>query len=104
MGSDINIHDQWACESQGRIQDRTREHLGSNDRGIMSYRRMLLEAIATVQQGGRPLMALDATTAANIRGPQTMDGVGPNAGWEQFWPEVDQRRRSGAPWATPKAA
>src|SRR5204862_251362 len=28
MGFDINIHDQWACESQGPIADRTRENLG----------------------------------------------------------------------------
>jgi phenylpropionate dioxygenase-like ring-hydroxylating dioxygenase large terminal subunit len=104
MGMDINIHDQWACESQGRIQDRTREHLGTSDRGIMAYRRMLLEAIDTVQKGGRPLMALEAGAAANIRGPQTMDGVGPHAGWEQFWPEVDRKRRDGAPWTAPKAA
>ena len=29
MGEDdINVHDQWAVESMGAIQDRTREHLG----------------------------------------------------------------------------
>ena len=32
MGADINVHDQWACESLGPIQDRTREHLGSPTR------------------------------------------------------------------------
>ncbi len=37
MGFDINIHDQWACESQGRIQDRTRENLGSTDKGIVLW-------------------------------------------------------------------
>ncbi|MEP7243985.1 MAG: Rieske 2Fe-2S domain-containing protein, partial [Gammaproteobacteria bacterium] len=29
MGDDINVHDQWAVESQGKTQDRTREHLGT---------------------------------------------------------------------------
>jgi phthalate 4,5-dioxygenase len=29
MGLDINVHDQWAVESPGPIQDRTREHLGA---------------------------------------------------------------------------
>ena len=24
MGADINVHDQWACESMGAIQDRTK--------------------------------------------------------------------------------
>src|SRR5690606_27634263 len=34
MGFDINIHDQFACESQGPIQDRTQENLGTTDKGI----------------------------------------------------------------------
>ena len=45
MGFDINIHDQFACESQGRIADRTKENLGSTDKGIVLYRRILLDAI-----------------------------------------------------------
>ncbi len=32
MGMDINVHDQWAVESMGAIQDRTREHLGQPTR------------------------------------------------------------------------
>ena len=53
MGEDdINVHDQWACESMGAIQDRTREHLGSTDKVIMANRRMLLQAMDTVEQGG----------------------------------------------------
>ena len=32
MGEDINVHDQWAVESLGRIQDRTKEHLGAPTR------------------------------------------------------------------------
>ena len=56
MGFDINVHDQWAVESQGRIHDRTREHLGTTDRAIMLYRRLLLKAIADVENGERPLM------------------------------------------------
>ena len=37
MGEDINLHDQWAVESQGPIQDRTREHLGQSDRAIVTF-------------------------------------------------------------------
>lgn len=99
MGMDINIHDQWACESQGAIQNRGREHLGTSDRGIVSYRRMLIEAIEIAQNGGKPLMALDAAAARAMRGPATMDGVGPSAGWEGYWAEVDRKRRANAPWA-----
>ena len=39
MGLDINVHDQWAVESQGRIHDRTREYLASSDMAIVAYRR-----------------------------------------------------------------
>ena len=51
---DINLHDQWAVESMGPIQDRTREHLGTSDKVIMAWRRTLLKAIETVQAGGTP--------------------------------------------------
>ena len=59
MGFDINVHDQWAIESQGRIQDRTREHLGTSDKAIIAYRRMLLSAIGQVANGEKPPMWLD---------------------------------------------
>ncbi len=45
MGADINVHDQWACESMGPVQDRTEEHLGQSDKAITAYRRMLRAAI-----------------------------------------------------------
>ena len=41
MGADINVHDQWACEFMGAIQDRTAEHLGTSDKAISAYRRLL---------------------------------------------------------------
>ena len=78
MGFDINVHDQWAVESQGRIQDRTREHLGTSDKAIIAYRRLLLSAIGQV---GRGEQAADvarrrARGARTIRGPATVDGMG----------------------------
>jgi phenylpropionate dioxygenase-like ring-hydroxylating dioxygenase large terminal subunit len=104
MGEDINLHDQWAVESQGRIQDRTREHLGQSDKGIVAYRRMLLAAIRQVNRGERTLIELDQAAAAKVTGPATMDGIGPSDGWERYWRGVDERRRSGAPWASAPAA
>ena len=99
MGEDINIHDQWAIESQGPVHDRTREHLGQTDAAIALYRRMLLAAIAEAARGGRPPMVLDRAAAAALRGPATLDGIGPTEGWEAYWQDADARRRSGAPWA-----
>jgi phthalate 4,5-dioxygenase oxygenase subunit len=98
MGFDINVHDQWAVESQGPIQDRTREHLGQTDKGIILYRRILKEAIAQAERGERPLMVLTPEEAAKMTGPATMDGVGPREGWEAYWQSVEQRRRQACPW------
>ncbi|WP_323825245.1 hypothetical protein, partial [Pseudomonas aeruginosa] len=83
------VHDQWAVESQGAIQDRTREHLGTSDKGIALYRRILIEAIEQAGRGERPLMVLDSAEAVQLRGPATVDGIGPKDGWTQFWQEID---------------
>jgi nitrite reductase/ring-hydroxylating ferredoxin subunit len=99
MGADINVHDQWAVESMGRIQDRTREHLGTSDKAIILYRRILKDEIEKAAGADRPLMCLDERHAKSIQGPATMDGIGPTRGWESYWMEVDAKRRRGAPWA-----
>lgn len=46
--------DRAAQESQGLVADRTRETLGTSDRGVVMYRRMLEEAIAAVGRGDDP--------------------------------------------------
>jgi hypothetical protein len=104
MGTDINVHDQWAVESMGAIQNRTREHLGQSDKAIIQYRRLLRQEIEKVASGGKPLMFLEPATARSIQGPATMDGIGPTRGWETYWMEVDVKRRRGAPWAAPVPA
>jgi nitrite reductase/ring-hydroxylating ferredoxin subunit len=104
MGADINVHDQWAVESMGPIQDRTKEHLGSSDKAIAQYRRLLRQEIDKVAKGENPLMVLDQASAKSIQGPATMDGIGPTRGWETYWMEVDVKRRRGAPWAAPVPA
>jgi phenylpropionate dioxygenase-like ring-hydroxylating dioxygenase large terminal subunit len=91
MGHDINVHDQWAVESQGLIQDRTQEHLGTTDRAIIAYRKMLLAAIGapgTVNIIGR------GTTA-----PIAIDTVGPSDGWQDAWQGADAERRARSDWA-----
>ena len=64
MGADINVHDQWACESMGLIQDRTREHLGQSDKAISAYRRLLRQAIEDTKSGGKPPVVLDRALGA----------------------------------------
>jgi hypothetical protein len=96
---DINLHDQWAVESMGAIQDRTREHLGTTDKVIMANRRVLLKAIETVRAGGRPPMTpAGAAEAAALTGPDTIDCIAPAAGWDTHWSRAAAAKRAGAAW------
>jgi len=97
MGTDINVHDQWACESMGAIQDRTKEHLGQSDKAISAYRRILRAAIDQAK-GGKPLMVLDAAEASRITGPDACDGVGPTDDWQSYWKASAASRRAQASW------
>jgi phenylpropionate dioxygenase-like ring-hydroxylating dioxygenase large terminal subunit len=101
MGFDINIHDQWACESQGPIQDRTREHLGTSDKGIIAYRRLLAAEIAKAEKGETPLMCLSAEDATAYKGPVSFDGVDTSGDIETYWRTGDAKRRAAAPWGGP---
>jgi len=51
----IPAQDVLAWEAQGEIVDRTQEHLGVADRGIVMLRKMVREQIDIVQQGGDPI-------------------------------------------------
>ncbi len=104
MGHDINVHDQWAVESPGPIQDRTREHLGTTDKGVIAYRKMLVEAIEQNAAGAKPLMVLDEAAAGVLTGPPSIDGIGPGATWNDYWQEADLKRRRGSDWASARLA
>ena len=100
MGQDINVHDQWACESMGPIQDRTREHLGSTDKGIAMFRRMLVQAIDDVQAG----LALPARPteqeAGTLSGPPSIDGVASADAVASYCEKADRARRQSSDWAS----
>jgi phthalate 4,5-dioxygenase oxygenase subunit len=104
MGEDINVHDQWAVESQGEIQDRTREHLGLTDKAIVAFRKLLLSAFRQSASGEKVPLEFDAASASLVTGPSTMDGIGPAADWQHYWRNVDARRRQGALLAWSKTA
>jgi phenylpropionate dioxygenase-like ring-hydroxylating dioxygenase large terminal subunit len=50
----INVQDRAIQEGMGSIVDRSREHLGPADRAIIQARRLLLEAVSVVSEGGTP--------------------------------------------------
>ena len=105
MGHDINVHDQWAIESQGRIQDRTREHLGTSDKGIVTYRRMLVKAIESTLKGGVAPLLIDESQASEFSGPPSIDGI-EKEGVDPvtYWKEADIERRQGSNWACERLA
>ena len=99
MGEDdINVHDQWACESMGAIQNRTREHLGTSDKVIIANRRILAKAIDDVAAGGLPPGFAKSEVAATRFGPNTVDGIAPAQDWQTWAEHTMQSKRDGAPW------
>jgi phthalate 4,5-dioxygenase len=50
----INQQDRAVQESMGPVVDRTRENLGPADKAVVATRRLLLEAMETVERGGDP--------------------------------------------------
>jgi len=51
FGRAFEVHDTWAVEAPGAIQDRTKEHLGYSDRSVIMLRRVMQDAISAMQRG-----------------------------------------------------
>jgi hypothetical protein len=51
----IPAQDALAWESQGALTDRTREHLGVADRGLIMLRKLIREQIEVVKRGEDPI-------------------------------------------------
>jgi hypothetical protein len=54
MGTCFAVHDAFATETPGSIQDRTKEHLVSSDIAIVTFRKLLLKAVKDLQEGREP--------------------------------------------------
>ncbi len=99
MGFDINVHDQWAVEGMGPIQDRTAEHLGSTDIGIIRYRRLLRAAVDGLAAGDETaLPMLNGADAVGLTGPLSNDAIADTADWEAASLRADRERRAACPW------
>lgn len=97
MGMDINVHDQWAVESPGPIFDRTKEHLGKTDVGIIKYRKILREAIVSLDENGDALKMQSGATEA-ITGPISVDAISMDADWTRVYEARDRERRATCDW------
>lgn len=102
MGFDINVHDQWACESMGAIQDRTDEHLGKSDVGIIQYRRLLREMMQQLDSGHIDGLLMHTAEAAGMDGPPCVDAMVGLPTWESDWVAADRARRTAASWWDPE--
>lgn len=95
MGLDINVHDQWAVESPGPIADRTKEHLASTDVAIIRYRRMLRNAIASLNNNSpNALPMLNGRDPASVYGPISNDTIGDRNDWQSAFARSDAERRA----------
>lgn len=94
MGDDINVHDQWAVESMGAIQDRSREHLARSDVAIRLNRRALLDCLDRLQAD--PAAAIDFRPADDP--PVAIDALGPATAWEDVFRQAVAARRARCSW------
>lgn len=95
MGLDINVHDQWAVESMGRIQDRTKEHLGKTDKAIIANRRRLRAAIKALEEGNEDALPMkNGTDVAALTGPLANDTISNDGDWVRAYTEGDAARRA----------
>jgi hypothetical protein len=56
----VSEQDAAIQDSQGPIADRTREHLGPTDIGILHFRKLVMDAARDLQSGGEPVAAARA--------------------------------------------
>ena len=98
MGLDINVHDQWAVEGMGPIQDRTQEHLGRSDVAIIRYRRMLRQAIADLLSHELDRLPMKDYATGKIKGPLSNDAITKTSNWEKASQAADFDRRNLCPW------
>ena len=62
----VEGQDIWAWVSQGRIADRTRENLGSVDKGVAMLRRMYFSQMDRVKSGDDPICVFRGTDSDQI--------------------------------------
>jgi hypothetical protein len=89
LGTNFLAHDAFAVESQGPIQDRGREHLGSTDKGIVMARLMLLRAIRDVEAGRDPRHVIRDPIANRFPDLVVKSEVIPSSkDWKSYWREA----------------
>lgn len=95
MGDSFPIHDAFACESMGPIQDRTQENLATTDRIIAQARRLILDSIRNVEKGELPLHVLRGTQQNDMSHVVVVSEVIANdVDHKEFWKAKIIRRQA----------
>ncbi len=88
MGLSFINHDAFATESQGAVQDRTLERLGTSDVAIIAARKMLLEAVQTVAAGQDPRHVIRRPEDNDLSDIRVVRAVLPaGSDWQSGWRE-----------------
>ena len=88
MGPNFQVHDLWATNSEGPIQDRTKEQLGYTDKAIAAARRQLLAAIRDMQEGNEPPYILRNPDENHFQHLLAINEVVPSSvDWKNLWKE-----------------
>ena len=98
IGYDFNIHDTFILEGAGKIQDRTREHLGYTDKAIIAARQMLMAAATGAGENGLAVATRDADRN-HFDNLVTIDTVLASDAWRDGWLGKHLARRRESPWA-----
>ena len=84
-----------AWTTQGPIADRTHEHLGQSDLGVIMLRRVLQEQLNIVASGGDPIGVIrDAAQNVQIDLPQEKKKFGTGQGFRHEFLTMGQGRYS----------
>lgn len=88
MGPNFQVHDLWATNNEGPIQDRTKEQLGYTDKAIAAARRQLLGAIRDMQEGNEPPFILHDANENHFQHLLAINEVVPSTvDWKNLWKE-----------------
>jgi phthalate 4,5-dioxygenase oxygenase subunit len=86
LGTNFLDHDGWAVETQGPIQNRTREHIATTDKAIVAARKLLLKGIKDVQEGRDPLHVIRSASTNRFSHLFVRHEVLPSStDWKTYW-------------------
>jgi phenylpropionate dioxygenase-like ring-hydroxylating dioxygenase large terminal subunit len=89
-GYNFQLHDLLITESQGAVQDRTREHVVPSDAPLVASRKLLLKAIQDVQRGLEPPRMGKIANGSRLRNIVSIYGTIPSSSdWKAYCREKE---------------